>query len=215
MAFGLCNAPATYSNLVKKVLQDIPAEIVLAFLDDTLILGKTLDNHLQNIERVLKKFKKAGLTLQPSKCKILQTEIDFLGHHINANKIKLMDNHLDLIRRWPEPKSIRGIRSFLGKTSYYRMFIRGYSQISAPLSDLTRTEDTKKPFQMTKAASRAFLKLKESLMSPPILAHPDFEGSPFILDTDWSDRAIGGVLSQVQNGKECVLQYGTPKLLPA
>ena len=213
MAFGLCNAPSTYSRLIRKVLEDIPQEIALAYLDDTLIVGKSLEDHLSNLEKVLQRFKASGLTLQPSKCSLLKQSVDFLGHHLCPEGIRPLEGHLKLIQEWPQPKNIRDVRSFLGKASYYRKFIPNFSRIAAPLSDLTR--QTEGQFRMTDEADQAFRKLKQELTSPPILAHPDFEGSEFILDTDWSDRAIGGVLSQVQDGKERVIQYGARKLLPA
>ena len=213
MAFGLCNAPGTYSRLIQTVLEDIPQEIALAYLDDTLIVGKNLKDHLSNLEKVLQRFQASGLTLQPSKCSLLKQSVDFLGHYLCPEGIRPLEGHLKLIREWPKPKNIRDVRSFLGKASYYRKFIPNFSRIAAPLSDLTR--QTEGQFRMTDEADQAFRKLKQELTSPPILAHPDFEGSEFILDTDWSDRAIGGVLSQVQDGKERVIQYGARKLLPA
>ena len=213
MAFGLCNAPSTYSRLIQKVLEDIPQEVALAYLDDTLIVGKNLEDHLSNLEKVLQRFQASGLTLQPSKCSLMKESVDFLGHRLCPEGIRPLDGHLKLIQEWPQPKNIRDVRSFLGKASYYRKFIPNFSRIAAPLSDLTRQVEGQ--FMMTKEADQAFRTLKKELTSPPILAHPDFEGSEFILDTDWSDRAIGGVLSQVQNGKERVIQYGARKLLPA
>ena len=72
MAFGLCNAPATFSRLVQQVLEDIPHEVALAYLDDTLVLGKSIEQHLTNLEKVLERFQAAGLSLQPEKCKLFR-----------------------------------------------------------------------------------------------------------------------------------------------
>ena len=116
---------------------------------------------------------------------------------------------------------MKQLRTFLGKTGYYRKFIKDYSKIAAPLqSFITKETSTKKHIDITHTTNseEAFKTLKEKLLSAPILAFADFEsGEPFILDTDWSKDpgAIGGVLLQKQDGVERVICYGAKKLSKA
>ena len=218
MSFGLCNAPATFSRLIQRVLEDVPPELAMAYLDDCMIHSSTIEDHLATFEKVLKAFDQAGLTLQPAKCHLFQQELDFLGHKVSAAGIKPMESYVKVVKDWPQPTSIKEVRQFMGKCSYYRKFIKNFSRISAPLSDLTKTKNLEsKDFAMTKEAISAFEKLKQKLIEAPILAYPDFQSeAPFILDTDFSldPGAIGAVLSQVQEGKEKVIVYAARKLLP-
>ena len=120
-----------------------------------------------------------------------------------------------IVEDWPLPKSVKDVRVFLGKVSYYRRFISGFSEAAAPLTDLTKESDTNKEFVLSENAIQAFKALKEKLNKSPILAYSRFDSDkPFILDTDWScdPGAIGGVLSQEQDGEERVIAYGAKKL---
>ena len=95
---------------------------------------------------------------------------------------------------WPRPKDVHDVRSFLGLASYYRKFIRGFSEIARPLTDLTRAAkefDWKEPQQST------FIRLKMALATAPILLLPDFE-LPFVITTDASEAAVGAILEQNQ-----------------
>ena len=110
------------------------------------------------------------------------------------------------------------MRAFLGKCGYYRRFIADYANISAPLVQYTKQDQHEGIANLHKdpAAVGAFRTMKWKLMSAPILAYPQFHGKPFILDTDFSvdPGAIGGVLSQEQDGQERVIAYGARRLQP-
>ena len=211
MCFGLSNSPATFSRLVQQILQDVPTELVYSYLDDTLVCGKDLEEHLTTMDDVLTRFAKAGLTLQPDKCDLFNNTVEFLGHKLTADGIAPLERHLDLINKWPEPKTVKELKSFLGKVTYYRKHIKNMADIALPLYKLTAKDQ--KDFNFNQDARKSFAQLKQALTSSPVLAYPIFdEKNPFILDTDFSGKAIGGVLSQEQNGKEVVIQYGARKL---
>ena len=221
MPFGLCNAPSTYSRLVQRVLEDVPQSIALPYMDDTAIHSKTTEEHLDALRKVFVAHQKAGLTLQPSKCQLFQEEIDYLGHRVTGSGVKPREDYLAIVRDWPLPKDLKGWRAFLGKAAYYRKFIQGFSAISAPLYSLLSKEgegEVKDQPAVGSDVERSFQQLKDALVSAPLLVYPDFESSaPFILDTDWSadPGAIGGVLSQEQDGEERVICYGARKLSKA
>lgn len=218
MPFGLSNGPATYSRLVQLVLQGIPPTMALPYLDDTIVHSHTFKGHVTALRKVLEAHAKAGLKLQPSKCDLFKHEIDYLGHRITKEGIKPIDRYTAVVREWPMPSTRKELRAFLGKVGYYRRFIRDYSAIACPLTEAIKKEegdDDKSPIQVTQSMRDSFEKLKQALVEAPILAYPRFDSDePFILDTDWSqeNKAIGGVLSQVQNGEERVICYGAKKL---
>jgi hypothetical protein len=97
------------------------------------------------------------------------------------------------VQNWPQPTSVREVKSFLGLCTYYRQFVPGFANIAKPLHLLA---EKNAKFQWTNECEAAFKSLKQHLTKTPTLAYPDFQ-KPFILDTDASNIAIGGVLSQV------------------
>jgi len=219
MPFGLCNAPATYSRLVQKVLEDIPTSIALPYLDDTCIHTPSVKEHLQALELVFQAHEKAGLMLQPSKCQLFQKEVEYLGHLITKDGIKPISTYVEMVKNWPIPTTIKELRTFLGKATYYRKFIPNYSQMSGPLYSLLNKEAQEKmtsdKLVFDEKGLVAIQTIKDALTQAPLLAYPDFKSEePFILDTDWSKDpgAIGAVLSQKQNGEERVICYGARKL---
>ena len=217
LPFGLANGPATYARLVKIVLQGIPTSMALPYLDDTIIHSPDLDSHFQALEKVLVAHLKAGLKLQPSKCQLFRKEIDYLGHTVSENGISPMNSYLKIVQDWPLPVTRAQVRAFLGKVGYYRRFIKDFAAIAKPLTDKLVLDGTtdKEEFSPSPQFQEAFKNLRDRLITAPILAYPRFDSAePFIVDTDWSqdNAAIGGVLSQKQNGIERVIAYGGHKL---
>ena len=208
MPFGLCNAPATFERLMETVLAGLNWQICLIYLDDIIIVGKTFDDMIRNLDEVLQKLHDAGLKLKPRKCQLFAKRVDFLGHVISGEGIQTDPKKTQAVREWPRPESLHEVRSFLGFCSYYRRFIPKFAEISKPLHKLT---EKNQKFLWTKECNDAFETLKEKMVSSPILAHPDFT-KPFILDTDASDQAIGAVLSQRIEGKEHVIAYASRTL---
>ena len=221
MPFGLCNAPATFSRLIMKALTGLDKKYYAPFLDDVAIFSKSFDDHIEHLFNVLNAQRKAGMTLNPRKCQFFRAKIDFLGHTISKDGIETNKAYVEVVQKWPIPKNIAELRTFLGKTGYYRKFIKGYSTVACPLLNMINKDTTKSKttrVSLNEKQLAAFNMLKELLLKAPILSFADFDSSePFILDTNWSKDpgAIGGVLSQVQGGKERVICYGARKLTPA
>ncbi|GFX35073.1 retrovirus-related Pol polyprotein from transposon 412 [Trichonephila clavipes] len=203
MPFGLCNAPATFERLMETVLKGLTFEACLIYLDDVVIGGRTFEEHLQNIRKVLSKLSDANLKLNPSKCKFFQKEVNYLGHIISAEGVRTDPEKVSAVKNWKRPENLRELRSFLGLCTYYRKFVKGFSNIARPLHKLT---ESKQKFQWTKECEDSFLQLKEALTSSPILIYPQPD-KPFILDTDASNESVGAVLSQEIDGQERVVAY--------
>lgn len=218
MPFGLTNGPASYSRLVQLALNGVPHSVALPYLDDIIVLSSTLKEHFANLEQILQIHRTAGLKLQPSKCQLFQPEVEYLGHIVSQEGVKPVADYAKTVSEWPLPQSKSDLRVFLGKVGYYRRFIKGYSALAGPLTEKSgkgTPDEEKAALVITPEMEAAFLSLREKLLTAPILAYPRFGAQePFILDTDWSQEAnaIGGVLSQVQEGKERVIQYGSKKL---
>ena len=173
MPFGLCNAPATYSRLVQKVLEDIPTSMALPYLDDTCIHSKTFDEHVDILDTVFEAHCKAGLTLQPDKCQLFRPSIEYLGHVISAKGISPLPSHLDAVKNWEFPSTITQMRAFLGKVNYYRKFIPQYSSMAGVLSETIKGAPKKnQSITPTTKMTEAFQKLKQALLEAPILAYP-------------------------------------------
>ena len=209
MGFGLCNAPATYARVMNLVLRGLLWSIVLAFLDDILVLGSTFLDHLRHLREVLQRFRKHQLKLKPKKCVLFHRRIDFLGRFISEDGIELAETDIKAVLDWPVPQSTREVEQFLGLANYHRNFIKNFSRIAVPLYRLTG----KNPFEWSEDHQRAFQELKVALTSAPVLGLPNNTES-FILDTDSSNYAIGAELIQVQGGEERVVAYGSYALTP-
>jgi len=119
-------------------------------------------------------------------------EVEFLGYVIGRNGIEMANNKVEAVLDWKTPKSLTEVQSFLGFTNFYRCFIRDYSRIARPLTELTKKTEK---WTWNNEADTAFRELKHRFTSAPILAHFDAK-KPVIIETDASDFAIGAVLSQ-------------------
>lgn len=203
MPFGLCNAPATFERLMEMVLKGLTWKICLVYLDDILVMGKSFDDHLKNLEEVFARIGDANLKLNPKKCLLFQKQVEFLGYTVTEKGIGTSVGKINAIREWPRPRDKQEVRSFLGICTYYRRFVEHFSSISAPLIQLT---EHKNSYKWTNECEIAFRKLKSALCSAPILTHPQEEGM-FLLDTDASNNGVGAVLSQLQDGEEKVIEY--------
>ena len=217
LPFGLANGPATYARLIKMVLRDIPTNIAIPYLDDTIIHSRNVEEHFSDLNQVLLAHEKAGLKLQPAKCQLFQASIDYLGHRVSAEGIAPLASHTEVIKTWPMPTNRNELRSFLGKIGYYRRFVKDFAGIARPMTDHLKKDELsdKQTFPVNDEYKKAFQKLKQTLLQAPILAYPKFKSDqPFILDTDWSydNAAIGAVLTQKQDGLERVIAYGGHKL---
>ena len=207
MPFGLCNAPATFERLMEKVLGSLQWQTCLCYIDDVLCYSPTVSQHLVDLEAIFAKIEKSGMTLKPKKCHFFKKKVKFLGHEVSADGISTDPEKVDKIVNCPPPNDIHELRSIVGLGTYYKKFIPDYSDMMKPLTCLTE----KTPFRWGVEQAKAFESLKSALTSAPILAYPREHGM-FILDTDASNVGLGCVLSQIQDGEERVIAYGSRTL---
>ncbi|GFS87289.1 retrovirus-related Pol polyprotein from transposon 297 [Trichonephila clavipes] len=134
---------------------------------------------------------------------VLPERSQLSGTHHLCRRCSYGPRKVSAVKNWKRPENLRELRSFLGLCTYYRKFVKGFSNIARPLHKLT---ESKQKFQWTKECEDSFLQLKEALTSSPILIYPQPD-KPFILDTDASNESVGAVLSQEIDGHERVVAY--------
>ena len=208
MPFGLANSPASFERLMEIALSGLQWERCLVYLDDVIVFGKSFQETLDNLTTVFERFRSVNLKLKPKKCSLFADEVSYLGHIVSSEGVKCDPGKIETVKNWPTPANISAVRSFLGLASYYRKFIADFSTTSFPLVQLTRKDQR---FVWSQDCDTAFHALKDALLSAPVLAYPTRD-EPFILDTDASAYGIGAVLSQVQDGEEKVIAYGSKTL---
>ena len=120
------------------VLRGLPPQHIISYLDDILIATSNMEDHLFYLDQVLTALERAGLKLNPQKCSIAQESVVCLGHLLSKDGVAPDPYNIDKIRAWDPPGNARKLKTFLGLTGYYRMFVKDYSKIAEPLTELTR-----------------------------------------------------------------------------
>lgn len=204
MPFGLKNAPATFQRLMDSVLRKHLNIRCFVYMDDIIIFSCSLEEHLQDIQKVLQTLREANLKIQSDKSEFLRKEVEFLGHVVTTEGVKPNPKKVEAVKNWPLPKTPKELKSFLGTISYYRRFIPGFAKLAKPMTNMLRGKN--KSIATNPEYENAFAQLKNIMSSDLLLSYPDFD-EPFILTTDASNYAIGAVLAQLVNGNEKPIAY--------
>lgn len=227
MPQGITNAPSTFQRLMERCMGDLNRKQVLVFIDDLIVFSKTLEEHESRLLQVLNRLKEYGLKLSPEKCRFFQTSVRYLGHIVSQDGVETDPAKVETLKTWPKPTNLKELRSFLGFAGYYRRFVRDYSQIIKPLTDLTagypplRKSGIKKPKdggyfnpkeefgdRWTQDCQSAFDSIIGKLTSTPVLgfANPKL---PYVLHTDASTTGLGAALYQEQEGQMRVIAFAS------
>lgn len=159
MPFGVTNAPATFMNFMNRVFYDFLDKSVVIFIDDILVFSKDEEEHTNHLRQVLDVLREKKLYAKLSKCEFWLKEIAFLGHIVSGEGIKVDPEKVAAVKDWPVPTSVTEIRSFLGLAGYYRRFIKDFSKLAGPMTQLTRKDVD---FVWSAECERAFVELKKS-----------------------------------------------------
>lgn len=206
MPFGLTNAPATQQRLMDALFTPEFEYKVFCYLDDIIIVSSTFEEHISLLLKVLEKLTNAKLTINYGKSKFFKQELKYLGYLVDEYGLRADPEKVQAILNFPTPTNKKEVRRFHGTCSWFRRFIPNFSTLAAPLNKLSSSGKNAPKFSWTSEADSAFLKLKEALVTTPVLACPDFE-LPFAVHCDASNNGIGAMLTQIQNGKEVVIAY--------
>ena len=207
LPFGLCNAPATFMYLMNELFKKHLDAFVIVYIDDILIYSKTKEEHEIHVRKVLDILRENQLYAKKEKCEMFRTEVSFLGHRISGAGIAMEKEKIQSILSWPIPNDVEQIQKFLGLSGYYRRFIKNFSSICAPISELLSKHVQ---FKWTERQQQAFDTLKQAITTAPVLTLPD-PSIPYVVKCDASGFAIGAELSQ--HGKP--VAYLSHKLSPA
>ena len=216
MPFGIQGGPATFQRLMDTLLFGMDYGTAMAYLDDIIICGRTEVECFDKLEKVLARLERAGLKLKPAKCHLFERQTSFLGHIVSQDGVACDPTKIKAVQEWRAPRTVKQVRAFVGTVGYYKRFIKDFAKICRPLHNLTKKGSK---FKWTDECESAFQALKSCLISAPIIAYPQDQGL-YVLDTDASAYAIGGVLSQMQmnedSGKEeeKVIAYASRVLQP-
>jgi len=194
MPFGLTNAPSTFQDMMNHVFSDMLDVGVIAYMEDILIYADTEEGHNHMVKEVLKRLQANGLAISLEKCVWKAKEVEFLGYIIRRNGIKMSEEKVEAVLGWKTPNSLTEVQSFLGFANFYQRFIKDYSRVAKPLTELTKKEKGKE-WAWNQEAEAAFKDLKYRFTMAPILAHFD-PAKPVIVKTDVLDFALGAILSQ-------------------
>jgi hypothetical protein len=170
MPFGLTNAPSTFMRLMNEVLRAFIGHFVVVYFDDILIYSKSLQDHLDHLRAVFNALLEARLYGNLEKCIFCTNRVAFLGYVVTEKGID-DPAKIEAIEKWPQPKTVTQVRSFLGLAGFYRRFVKDFGSIAAPLNELTKKDV---PFVWGDAQQQAFMILKDKLTHAPLLQLPDF-----------------------------------------
>ena len=211
MPFGLCNAPATLQRCMMSIFSDMIEDTMEVFMDDFSVIGTSFDNCLDNLKKSLERCEAHDLILNWEKCHFMVQEGIVLGHLVSPRGLEVDKAKLEVIMQMPEPTSVKGIRSFLGHAGFYRRFIRDFSKITKPLCNLLHVDQA---FEFTSECKVAFEKIKNALVTAPIVVAPDWS-LPFEVMCDASDWAVGAVLGQKREKIFHPIYYASKTLIDA
>ena len=131
MPFGLCNAPATFEQLMDQVLQGLRWSHCLVYLDDIISFGTPFGDALDNITSIFERLRTYGLQLKSTKCHLFQTSVPFLGHVVGRRGLECDPKKIEDVKCWPDSDCLKSVRQFLGFVGYYRRFIPRFADLQS------------------------------------------------------------------------------------
>ncbi|KAJ8004186.1 hypothetical protein DPEC_G00156160 [Dallia pectoralis] len=230
MPQGITGAPATFQRLMEKAVGDMHLLQVIVYLDDIIVFGRTLEEHEERLLKVLDRLGECGLKVSIDKCQFCQPQVRYVGHIVSAAGVSPDPAKVEAVTRWKSPTDLKTLRSFLGFCGFYRRFIKDYSAIVRPLTELTKgypptsgqnskSSDGKIYFRISDpfgerwddTCTAAFQNIIDCLTHAPVLAFAD-PAKPYVLHVDPSLSGLGAVLNQEHSGGLRPVAYASRKL---
>lgn len=205
LPFGLNIAPNSFSRMMSIAFSGLPPDQAFLYVDDIIVIGCSVQHHLENLENVFKVFRKFNLKLNPYKCNFFRPDVTFLGHKCTNKGLLPDDSKIKTIEKYPTPTDKDSVKRFVAFANYYRRFIRNFASLAAPLNYITRK---KVPFKWDDKCENAFEQLKQCLKSPELLQYPDF-AKEFTITVDASKVGCGAVLSQDFDGNDLPIYFAS------
>ncbi|CAH8604747.1 unnamed protein product [Schistosoma rodhaini] len=219
MPFGLKNAAQTFQRFMDEVTRGL--DFVFVYIDDVLIASSSTEEHIQHLHTLFERFKSYGVVINPSKCIFGASSLEFLGHHIDSQGIKPLEDKVKAITSYPEPTSVKSLRRFLGTCNFYRRFLPNCADVLQPLTDLLKNDksgtmkEKNQTFKLPADAKVAFEKAKSMIANATMLQHLNTDPTTLlILCTDASQKAVGAVLQQRVNNTITPIAFFSKRLSP-
>ncbi|KAL0553406.1 hypothetical protein IC582_007301 [Cucumis melo] len=203
MPFGLCNAPGTFQRCMMSIFFDFIEKCLEVFMDDLTVYGDSFDACLSSIELILNRCIETNLVLNYEKCHFMVSHGIILGHLVSSKGIEVDKAKIDVIQKLPYPTCLKDVRFFLGSVGFYRRFIKYFSKIALPLTNLLQKDV---PFLIDDNCKKAFDDLKQRLVSTPILQSPNWN-LPSEIMCNASNLALGAGLGQRIDKKLHAIYY--------
>ena len=205
---GLKNAPPTFQRIMNSIIGHGREQFCLIYLDDIIVFSKTFDDHVGHVKDVLAVLHKHHFQLNPPKCEFFKPVMNYLGHTIDANGMRPLDDKIETIKQLPMPTTLREANYFIGALGFYRKFIKNFAQMAAPIHRITNLHKRRyREFLWGPDQVNAFNQLKLAISTKPLVLDFPIDGSALILSTDASDIGIGGVLKQATADGTRVIYY--------
>ncbi|CAN2390090.1 Retroviral aspartyl protease, partial [Pristimantis euphronides] len=166
---------------------------VVVYLDDILVFSPDWESHIKHLRSVLQTLRKHSLLAKREKCEFGVQSVVFLGHVLTPDSISMDPAKVKAVLEWVQPSSLKALQRFLGFANYYRKFIKNFSVIAKPLTDLTVKGSNVEVWD--DKAIEAFKTLKKAFTTAPVLTKAD-QSRPFVVEVDASEVGVGAVLSQ-------------------
>lgn len=212
MAFGLCNAAQTQQRLMDSVLGHELEDYVFVYLDDIIIATPTFEKHIEILMKVYRRLEEANLTINFEKCKFCLSSLKYLGFIVDQNGLRTDPDKVTAMLNFPRPETVTQLKRFIGMCGYYRRFLKDFSTLTAPITALMKGKRKTQKLVWNNEAEQCFLKIKEVLVTAPILANPDY-AKTFSIHCDASTIGLGCMLTQQDDeGKEVVIAYASRTL---
>ena len=144
-----CNAlwamqcPATFQRLMNHILRKYLGDFILVYLDDIIIYSKTWKGYLNHLQLVFEALRGVSLMVKIKKCDFAKKKLKFLRHIINRERIRTDPEKIEKMVNIGSSKNLKELRSRLGLFSFYRQYIKGFSNITKPMYELTQIENGK------------------------------------------------------------------------
>ena len=196
MPFGLRNAGQTFQRMMDNVLAGL--DYTFVYLDDVLVASPDHEQHAVHLREVLSRLSKHGLVLNAEKCQLGVPELDYLGHHVSASGIQPIVDRVEAIRKFPLPRDVGHLQTYLGMVNFYRRFLPAAARVLRPLTEALKGA-AKGAIEWTGEMKTAFESSKMALYNACELAHPD-PRAEISLVADASDTHVGAVLQQKARG---------------
>jgi hypothetical protein len=122
------------------VLRDSNGKYVAVYINDIIIYSSTFEEHIDHINQVFEALRKAGLKIKLKKCHFCFSNLEFLGHIVGRDGIMVDPKKIEKVQNFPQPRNVTELRAAIGLFSYYRRFIKGFSQICKPMLSLLKKD---------------------------------------------------------------------------